>query len=256
MPYFNMHKRLTTSQFEIIVNRRKPKRLIRLNLRNLSDVDPKILAKSLLDEKFVEVNLKETNLTKTQLETIFTQAAIIPEGRPMMMLDLSHNNLSQVHPKIMSRAVVKIEQVDLNDTFLSMEQAEVLFKEILENEDICLSHMTVDKHICQGKNKILAKDVAKKIELDTVEARSEELRKLFKEQGMGAITFAIMNRGGDEEEEEAELDNGQHSDWTDYVFDEDDDAICKADYQRSESEYRKKYSRILAEEEIKKRGIM
>ena len=152
----------------------------------------------------------------------------------------------------MSRAVVKIEHVYLNDTFLSMDQAEVLFKEILDNEDICLSHMTIDKHICQGKNKILAKDVAKKIELDKVEARSEELRKLFKEKGMGAITFAIMNRGCDEEEEEAEMD----SDWNDYVFDGDNDAICKADYKRSESDYRKKYSRILAEEEIKKRGIM
>ena len=171
MPYFNMHKRLTTSQFEVIVNKRKPKRLIRLNLRNLSDVDPKILAKSLLDKKFVEVNLKETNLTKTQLETIFTQAAIIPERRPMMMLDLSHNNLSEVHPKIMSRALIKIEHVYLNDTFISMDQAEVLFKEILDNEDICLSHMTIDKHICKGKNNKLAKAVAKKIELDKDEAR-------------------------------------------------------------------------------------
>ena len=75
----------------------------------------------------------------------------------------------------MSKAVAKIEHVYMNDTFLSMDQAEVLFKEILENEDICLSSMTVDKHICQGKNKNLAKAVAKKIELDKDEARSEEL---------------------------------------------------------------------------------
>ena len=252
MPYFNMHKRLTTSQFEVIVNRRKPKGLIRLNLRNLSDVDPQILAKSILDEEFVEVNLKETNLTKTQLETIFTQAAIIPDGRPMMMMDLSHNNLSEVHPKIMSRAVAKIGYVYLNDTFLSMDQAEVLFKEILENEDTCVSHLTVDKHICQGKNKNLAKAVAKKIELDKDEARSEELKKLFQKEGMAAITFALMNRGCDEEEEEAEMD----SDWNDYVFEGDNDAICKADYKRSESDYIKKYSKIIVEEEFKKRGRM
>ena len=57
---------------------------------------------------------------------------------------------------------------------------------------------------------------------------------------------------GDEEEEEAEMD----SDWYDYVFDGDNDAICKADYKRSESDYIKKYSKIIVEEEFKKRGRM
>ena len=250
MAYFNMHKRLTTSQFEVIVNRRKPKGLIRLNLRNLSDVDPQMLSTSLLDKDFHDVELKETNLTKTQLETLFTKIALIPEGRPMMFFDFSQNNLSEVHPKIMSRAVVKVDTINLLDTFLSLEQAEVLFKEIIENENSLLSTMTIDKHICQGKNSELAKAVAKKIDLEKYDARSEELKKLYKKKGMSAITYALMNRGFDEEEEEAEID----SDWNDYAFDGDDDVTTEADYKRSESDYIRKYSRIIVEEEFKKRG--
>ena len=78
MAYFNVHKKLTTSQFVTIVNRRKEKGNMRLNLRNLSTVDPQVLTKSILDPEFLEVELKDTNLTRAQLETIFTQTALIP----------------------------------------------------------------------------------------------------------------------------------------------------------------------------------
>ena len=253
MAYFNMHKRLTTSQFEVIVNRRKPKGLIRLNLRNLSDVDPQVLAKSLLDEKFDVVELKETNLTKMQLETIFTHMALIPEKRSMLMIDLSQNNLSEVHPKIMSKAAVKVDQVDLNDTFLSMEQAEILFKEIVENKDIWLETMRIDQHVCKGPNTKLAKAVAKKIELIKVEATSEDVRKMYKERGPSAILAALWSREFDQHVEglEAECD----SDLSDYFVDGDeDDATVEADYRSSERDYIRKYCRVFVEEEFKKRG--
>ena len=255
MAYFNIHKHLTTSQFEVIVNRRKPKGLIRLNLRNLSDVDPQILAKSILDNQFDVVELKETSLTNIQLETIFTHLALIPEKREMFILDLSQNNLSEVHPKIMSRAVVKVGQVDLNDTFLSMEQAEVLFKEIIENEDLCISTMTIDKHICKGKNNKLSKAVAKKIELIKVDAESEEFKKMYNEQGPSAILAALRGRQFDEHVEGLEAD--VDSDWDDYVVDSDeDDATVEADFRRSEKDFIRKYAKIMVEENIKRRGKM
>ena len=80
---------------------------MRLNLKNLSSVDPQVLAKSILDTEFNEVELKNTSLTKTQLETIFTQAALMPGkdlGRSMFLLDVSQNDLSEVHPKILAMA--------------------------------------------------------------------------------------------------------------------------------------------------------
>ena len=155
----NLYKKLTTSQFEIIVKRRKPYGHLRLNFRNLSDVDPQILAKSILDKTFHNVTLKETNLTKTQLETIFTQIALIPRERPMM-LDLSQNDMSDVHPKILSRAVIKVEQINVRDSFLSMDTAAVLFKEILETEVPLVSYLVVISHLCRGNGNIeLAKAV-------------------------------------------------------------------------------------------------
>ena len=116
---------------------------------------------SVLDTDFNEVELKNTSLTKTQLETIFTQAALMPGkdlGRSMFLLDVSQNDLSEVHPKILAMAAVKMDQIDLNDTYLSMEQAEVLFKTIINTKDLTIEYMTVDKHICKGKNYKLAKE--------------------------------------------------------------------------------------------------
>ena len=161
MAYATFCKKLTTSQFETIVNRRKAKGSMRLNLRNLSSVDPQVMAKSVLDTEFNEVELKNTSLTKTQLETIFTQAALMPGkdlGRSMFLLDVSQNDLSEVHPKILAMAAVKMDQIDLNDTYLSMEQAEVLFKTIINTKDLTIEYMTVDKHIYKGKNDKLAKE--------------------------------------------------------------------------------------------------
>jgi len=183
----NMHRNLTTSQLETvlttsqletIVNKSKAKGFLRLNLLDLSSVDPQVLAKSVLDTEFHEVELRETNLTKTQLETIFTKVAVMPsEGISLTGLNISQNNLSEVHPKIMAKAVIKINQVELNDTYLSMEQAEVLFKEINESNNLNIDYMTVDKHICEEKNYELANAVAKKIELVKDEVRYEELEK-------------------------------------------------------------------------------
>ena len=87
MAYATFCKKLTTSQFETIVNRRKAKGSMRLNLRNLSSVDSQVLAKSVLDTEFNEVELKNTSLT-----TIFTQDALMPGkdlGRSMFLLDVS-----------------------------------------------------------------------------------------------------------------------------------------------------------------------
>ena len=245
MPCFNLFKRLTTSQFETIVKRRKCYGQLRLNFRNLSDVDPQILAKSILDKMFFSVTLKETNLTKTQLETILTQIALIPQGRPMT-LDLSQNDMSDVHPKILSRAVIKIGQINVRDCFLSMETAEVLFKEIVEAQDPLLSYLVVSSHLCRGKvNTELAKAVVNKIEkLESAEARCRQMNKIFKGRARAAVGFLLKERQDDIEMEEQEFFR-RTSDWRDYVVDEDDDASVKADKERSQSNYLKMYYSLL-----------
>ena len=247
MPCFNLFKKLTTSQFETIVKRRKCYGELRLNFRNLSDVDPQILAKSILDKTFHNVALKETNLTKTQLETILTQIALIPQGRPMR-LDLSQNDMSDVHPKILSRAVIKIGQINVRDCFLSMETAEVLFKEIVEAQDPLLSYqyLVISSHLCRGKvNTELAKAVVNKIEkLETAEARCRQMNNIFNGRARAAVGFLLKERQDDIELEEQEFFK-RTSDQRDYVVDEDDDASVKADKERSQSNYLKMYYSLL-----------
>ena len=77
------------------------------------------------------------------------------------------------------------------------------------------------------------------------------MKKYYKEDGMGACIQAMMlSREGDQDEEELLVD-----DYSDYEVDEEeDDAKVDADYRRSETDYIRKYCKVIVEEEFKKRG--
>ena len=141
---------------------------MRFDYKDLSRVDPKVLAKGLFENNKVdEVYLKESCLTTAQLETIFTQIAINPKKKPWGRLDISYNDLSAVHPKIMAKAVIRFKLIDLNDTDMTMNQAKVLFKEILASETVRkATTFVIDKGLCEKENSELAKAVAEKVRLD------------------------------------------------------------------------------------------
>jgi len=163
--------RFSTSQFEDLIKKRlKCKNLdyMRFDYKDLSRVDPKVLAKGLFENNKVdEVYMKESCLTTAQLEAIFTQIAINPKKKPWGRLDISYNDLSGVHPKIMAKAVTRFKSVDLNDADMTMKQAEVLFKEILASETVRkATTFVIDKELCEKENNELAKVVAERVHLD------------------------------------------------------------------------------------------
>ena len=64
---------------------------MRFDFKDLSRVDPKALAEVFFGKNKVdEVYLKESCLTKDQLETIFTQIAINPKKKPWDMGQIRH----------------------------------------------------------------------------------------------------------------------------------------------------------------------
>merc|ERR1719333_2072150 len=109
--------------------------------------------------------MKASSLTTTQLEAIFTQIAINPKKKPWGQLDISLNDLSAVHPKIIAEAVIRFKLIDLKDTDMTMNQAEVLFKEILGSEKVKkATTFFIDRELCENENSELAMAVAEKVD--------------------------------------------------------------------------------------------
>ena len=160
--------KMTTSQLEAMLEEAAESSL-NLSRRDCSEVEAAVLARAVLEPGLLDVELRDINISKGQWETVFTKIALAPGGRKMFMLDLSENDLSEVHSKIMAKAVCKLDHVDLSDTNISMEQAETLFKEILEN-DVTIRSLSIDEKVCKKRNHKLALDVAEKIELEKEES--------------------------------------------------------------------------------------
>ena len=115
-------KILETSQFEDLIKKRLTRKhldYMRFDFKDLSRVDPKVLAKGLFENnKLDEVYMKESCLTTAQLEAIFTQIAINPKKKPWSRLDISYNDLSAVHPKIMAKAVIRFKLTSGNPCYI------------------------------------------------------------------------------------------------------------------------------------------
>ena len=186
-PSLKYHSKITSSKVEAILNKKKT--VIKFNYKDCSDVNVELLARAAM-VPFMELELSDSKLTKNQLETFFTKIALQPEGNTTGKLDLSENDLSEVHPKIMAKAICKLNHVDLNNTNMSMDQAETLFKVILEEKKTTLYFLTVDNNLCRKKNHHLALDVAKKIDLRRKETKVELIKRMAEAQGLSEAYVA------------------------------------------------------------------
>ena len=180
-PSLKYHSKITSSKVEAILNKKKT--VIKFNYKDCSDVNVELLVRAAM-VPFMELELCDSKLTKNQLETFFTKIALQPEGNTTGKLNLSENYLSEVHPKIMAKAICKLNHVDLNNTNMSMDQAETLFKVILEEKKTTLHYLTVDNNLCRKKNHHLALDVAKKIDLRRKETRVDRIKRMSEAHGL------------------------------------------------------------------------
>jgi Leucine-rich repeat (LRR) protein len=97
-------------------------RKLGLGLTGLSTVEPGLLARALA--VLEEVDITEADLTRHQLETIFSA---ISGDTKLKKLDLSENDLSCLEPDLFAKAVSNVEQVELRDSKLSEQQVNALF---------------------------------------------------------------------------------------------------------------------------------
>ena len=218
------HTKITSSKVEAILNKKKT--LVKLNYKDCSDVDVDLLVRAAMVQ-FMELELRDSKLTKNQWETFFTKLALHPDGNSRIMLDLGENDLSEVHPMIVAKAICKLSDVDLNNTKMSMDQVEILFKEILDKETT-LSSLVVDNNLCRKKNHHLALDVAKKIDLERKETKIEQIKREAKAEGLSedyvAYRLKEFDVELDREMKMIERDMGNcRADSSDEDLDEEDD---------------------------------
>ena len=108
-----------------------------LNFRgaDLSGVSSKLVSELVLRLELVECH--DTDLSSDQVEAVFTG---VLERRPLTLrtLKLSLTDLSSVPPLVLTKALVKLEEVLLSSNQLSREQVVFLFNEMLTSTELRL----------------------------------------------------------------------------------------------------------------------
>ena len=80
-----------------------------------------------------EVNLWNCCLTPEQVEHLVTRIKSHEKLR-LIRLNISNNNLSKISPELLSEAVSRLEEIDLNFTSISTEQIKSIFNVIGSTE--------------------------------------------------------------------------------------------------------------------------
>ena len=108
-------------------------RTLILSRNNLFRCDSRHLSEAVC--KIEEVNLWNCCLTPEQVEDLVTKIDSHEKLR-LTRLNLSNNNVSKISPELLSRAVSRLTEIDLNFTSISTEQIKAIFNVIgFRNEE-------------------------------------------------------------------------------------------------------------------------
>ena len=95
---------------------------------DLSSMEPDLLARAV--SRLEQVDLRATGLTGQQAEAILT--AVRAADSQLRTLDLAGNDLSSVEPGLLAEVINMLEEVVINFTQLSRQQAEAILARSLE----------------------------------------------------------------------------------------------------------------------------
>jgi len=105
--------------------------------QDLASVEPNILSEAVV--RLEEVSM--TNLSPEQMNCIVT-AILKSDKMKLKRIDLDHQNFSLVSADILSKALIKLEYVDLYDnTILPPEHLDSIFKAITQSEALGLKEL-------------------------------------------------------------------------------------------------------------------
>ena len=103
--------------------------ILKLNNKNISDVDTELLARAVTKLDILEIS--NTKLTRQQIVTIITA---VSDGSKMTKLDISFNDMSGIDPQILTKAVSKIEHLNVTDANITQQQTAAILTAISEEK--------------------------------------------------------------------------------------------------------------------------
>ena len=121
---------LTLQQTEAILTAvSEGSKMIKLNIveNNMSGVDPGLLAKAVANLKTLDIG--STELTQQQASAILSG---VNEGSKMIALNIGENNLSEVDPGLLAKAVTNLEILDVSRTELTQQQVAAILTAVTE----------------------------------------------------------------------------------------------------------------------------
>ena len=141
--------------------KKRPLTILDLSSNDLSIIEPKLLASVVNKLQFMI--MKKCHLTPQQVEVVFTSTYT---ASSLKCLDIGHNDLSSVEPKLLAEAVTKIQEVSLNWARLSIPQIEVVLASLNKNTKLKKLSLRGNRAAACIEPKLLVDAVAMLGELD------------------------------------------------------------------------------------------
>ena len=118
---------------EILTAVSEGNRLTKLSIshNDLSGIEPELLAKAVTKLEFL--NVINTKLTQQQVVAIFTA---LSEENKLTELFISENDLSQVDPELLYKAIVNLKILKVTETRLTKQQAVAIFTAVSEGREM------------------------------------------------------------------------------------------------------------------------
>ena len=155
--------------------------VLNISDNNLSEVEPELLAKTVI--KLKKLDIRYTDITKQQASVILTA---ISEGRRLTDLNIGFNDLREVCPELMAKAVTNLEILDVTFTDLTQQQATAIISTISNGSKLIEHHFFGDD--LSGVDPKLLANIA--IKLEILEIGMSELT-----QQQTAAIFTAISEG-------------------------------------------------------------
>ena len=155
--------------------------VLNISENNLSEVEPELLAKTVI--KLKKLDIQYSDLTKQQASVILTA---ISEGRRLTDLNIGFNDLRDVCPELMAKAVTNLEILDVTFTDLTQQQATAIITTISNGSKLIELHIFGDD--LSGVDPKLLANIA--IKLEILEIGMSELT-----QQQTAAIFTAISEG-------------------------------------------------------------
>ena len=155
--------------------------VLNISDNNLSEVEPELLAKTVI--KLKKLDIRYSDITKQQASVILTA---ISEGRRLTDLNIGFNDLREVCPELMAKAVTNLEILDVTFTDLTQQQATAIISTISNGSKLIELHFYGDD--LSGVDPKLLANIA--IKLEILEIGMSELT-----QQQTAAIFTAISEG-------------------------------------------------------------